>query len=128
MADGLYFISPLQNEISLAWIDRIGETETVSNSEQTCDASFAIIRCTVPGGEVLSPAFWLRDERFLRSRAIMKVALKPIIEALRHDGNQLEHHARKLRTISPNLEAEAEEIDDRVASIRKQVEMLEQWE
>ena len=43
----------------------------------------------------------------------MKVELKPIIEALKHDGNQLEHHARKLRTISPNLEAEAQEIDDK---------------
>ena len=58
----------------------------------------------------------------------MKVALKPIIEALKHDGNRLEQHARKLRTISPDLEAEAEDIDDRVASIRKQIEMLEQWE
>jgi peptidoglycan hydrolase CwlO-like protein len=58
----------------------------------------------------------------------MKVALKPIIEALKHDGNQLEHHARKLRITAPNLEAEAEEIDDRVASIRKQIEMLEEWE
>ena len=58
----------------------------------------------------------------------MKVALKPIIDALKHDGNQLEHHAQKLRTISPDLEAEAEDIDDRVASIRKQIEILEQWE
>ena len=58
----------------------------------------------------------------------MKVALKPVIEALTHDGNQLEHHARKRRTISPDFEAEAEEIDDRVASIRKQIEILEQWE
>ena len=58
----------------------------------------------------------------------MKVELKPIIDALKHDANQLDHHARKLRTTSPNLEAEAEEIDDRVASIRKQVVILEQWE
>jgi hypothetical protein len=58
----------------------------------------------------------------------MKVAIKPIIEALRHDGNQLEHHARKLRKISPDLEAEAEEVEDRVSSIRKQIEILEQWE
>ena len=58
----------------------------------------------------------------------MKVALKPIIEALKHDGNQLEHHARKLRTTSPNFEAEAEDVDDRVESIRKQIEILEQWE
>ena len=58
----------------------------------------------------------------------MKVELKPIIDALNHDANQLEHHARKLRTTSPNFEAEAEEIDDRVASIRKQIEILEQWE
>ena len=53
----------------------------------------------------------------------MKVALKPIIEALKHDGNRLEHHARKLRIISPNLEAEAEEINDMVASIRQQNEI-----
>ena len=58
----------------------------------------------------------------------MKVELKPIIDALKHDANQLEHHARKLRTISPELQAEAEDIDDRVASIRKQIEILEQWE
>jgi predicted nucleic acid-binding Zn-ribbon protein len=58
----------------------------------------------------------------------MKVELKTVIDALKHDANQLEHHARKLRTTSPNLEAEAEEIDDRVASIRKQIEVLEQWE
>ena len=58
----------------------------------------------------------------------MKLEIKPIIDALKHDANQLEHHARKLRTTSPNLEAEAEEIDDRVASIRKQVEVLQQWE
>jgi predicted nucleic acid-binding Zn-ribbon protein len=75
-----------------------------------------------------NPAFCLRDECSVRSRTIMKVALKPIIDALKHDGNQLEHHARKLRTISPDLEAEAEEIDDRVASIRKQIAVLEQWE
>ena len=58
----------------------------------------------------------------------MKVELKFVIEALKHDGNQLEHHARKLGRISPNLEAAAEEIDDRVASIKKQIEILEQWE
>ena len=58
----------------------------------------------------------------------MKTELKPIIEALEHDANQLEHHARKLRTSPSILEAEAEEIDDRVASIRKQIELLERWE
>jgi peptidoglycan hydrolase CwlO-like protein len=58
----------------------------------------------------------------------MKVELKPIIEALKHDANQLEHHARKLRATPSNLEAEAEEIDDMVASIRKQIEVLQQWE
>jgi FtsZ-binding cell division protein ZapB len=58
----------------------------------------------------------------------MKVELKLTIDALKHDANQLEHHARKLRTTSPTLEAEAEEIDDRVASIRKQIVILEQWE
>ena len=58
----------------------------------------------------------------------MKVELKPIIESFKHDADQLEHHARKLRETSPNLEAEAEEIDDRVVSIRKQFEALEKWE
>jgi hypothetical protein len=58
----------------------------------------------------------------------MKVELKPVIEALDHDGNRLEHHARKLRAMTPSLEAEAEEIDDRVTSIRKQIETLERWE
>jgi predicted nucleic acid-binding Zn-ribbon protein len=81
-----------------------------------------------PGEEGLSLAFWLWDELFLRSEAIMKVELKPVIDALKHDANQLEHHARKLRTTSPNLEAEAEEIDDRVKSIREQIEILERWE
>jgi hypothetical protein len=109
-------------------IDGVGEPEIVSNSEQTCNASSAIIRCNVLGEERQSPAFWLRDKRPLRSRAIMKVELKPIIDALKHDANQLEHHARKLRTTSPNLEAEAEEIDDRVESIRKQIDSLEKWE
>ena len=82
----------------------------------------------VPGEEGLFPAFWLWDELFLRSKAFMKVELKPVIDALEHDANQLEHHARKLRITSPNLEAEAEEIDDRAASLRKQIEILEQWE
>jgi hypothetical protein len=76
----------------------------------------------------LFPAIPLQEERFLRSKAIMKMELKPIIDALKHDANQLEHHARKLRTTSPNFEAEAEEIDDRVESIRKQIEILERWE
>ena len=58
----------------------------------------------------------------------MKTELKSIIDALEHDATQLEHHALKLRTSSPHLEAEAEEIDDRVASIRKQIDILEKWE
>ena len=58
----------------------------------------------------------------------MKVELKAIVDSLKHDGNQLEHHARKLRALSPNLEAEAEEVEDRVISIRKQIEILEHWE
>jgi hypothetical protein len=62
----------------------------------------------------------------------MEVPLKSIIEALCRDANQLEHHAQRLKTISPdlslNLESDAELIDQRVASIRKQVEILEQWE
>ena len=76
----------------------------------------------------MTPTLPLRGERLLRGKTIMKVELKPIIDALKHDANQLEHHARKLRTTSPNLEAQAEEIDDRVASIRRQIEVLEQWE
>lgn len=62
----------------------------------------------------------------------MKEPLKSIIEALCRDANQLEHHAQKLKTItpdlSPDLESDAELIDQRVASIRKQVEILAQWE
>jgi len=58
----------------------------------------------------------------------MKVQLKAVIDALTHDGNQLEHHARMLRTTSPNLEAEAEEVEDWVKSIRKQIGQLEKWE
>jgi hypothetical protein len=58
----------------------------------------------------------------------MKVELKSVIDALTHDGNQLEHHARVLRSFSPNLEAEAEEVEDRVESIRKQIAALERWD
>jgi len=58
----------------------------------------------------------------------MKMEIKPIIDALEHDATQLEHHARKLRAASPKLEAEAEGIDDRVASIRKQIDVLAKWE
>jgi len=58
----------------------------------------------------------------------MKVALKSVIEALSRDADQLEHHAQKLRKIFPNLEPDADLIDQRVASIRKQIEILEQWE
>jgi hypothetical protein len=62
----------------------------------------------------------------------MKTSLKSVIEALNRDVNQLEQHAQKLKALSPgfsfNLESDAELIDQRVASIRKQVESLEQWE
>jgi hypothetical protein len=58
----------------------------------------------------------------------MKMELRPIIDALKHDANQLEHHGRKLRARSPSLAAGAEEIDDRVASIGKQIDTLEKWE
>jgi len=62
----------------------------------------------------------------------MKTSLKSVIEALNRDANQLEHHAQKLKAISPdlslNLESDAELIDQRVASIRAQVEILEGWE
>jgi hypothetical protein len=62
----------------------------------------------------------------------MKEQLKSIIEVLSKDANQLEHHAQKLRRISPelsvDLKADAQHIDDRAASIRRQVELLEHWE
>ena len=47
----------------LSWIDGIGETGTMSNSEQTSHTSSAIMQCAVPGEQYLSPAFCLRDER-----------------------------------------------------------------
>ena len=99
----------------------------MSNSEQTGRALLATIDVRLPEGG-LFPALLLPEERPLRGETSMKVELKPIIDALKHDANQLAHHARKLRTTSPNLEAEAEEIDDRVASIRKQIDTLEKWE
>ncbi|MFZ0360524.1 MAG: hypothetical protein WAL58_08825 [Terriglobales bacterium] len=62
----------------------------------------------------------------------MKEQLKSVIEALNHDANQLEHYSLKLKAISPDLsldlESDPELIDQRVASIRKQVESLERWE
>jgi hypothetical protein len=62
----------------------------------------------------------------------MKEHLKSIIEVLSRDANQLEHQAQKLRRISPDLsvdlKSDAELIDGRAASIRKQVELLEHWE
>jgi hypothetical protein len=62
----------------------------------------------------------------------MKTSLKSVIEALNRDANQLERHAQKLKAISPelslDLESDAELIDQRVASIGKQVEVLERWE
>ncbi len=62
----------------------------------------------------------------------MKMQLKPIIEALNHDANQLEHYSLKLKAVSPDLspslETDRELIDQRVASIRKQVQSLERWE
>jgi hypothetical protein len=60
-----------------------------------------------------------------RPGGFMKTSLKSVIEALNRDANQLEHHAQKLKAISPDisldLESDAELIDLRVASIRKQV-------
>ncbi len=62
----------------------------------------------------------------------MKTSFKSVIEALNRDANQLEHHAQKLKAISPdrslNLESDAELIDQRVASITAEVEILERWE
>jgi len=62
----------------------------------------------------------------------MKIPLKSVIEVLNRDANQLEHHAQKLKAISPDLsldlESDVELIDQKVASIRKQVEILERWE
>lgn len=74
-----------------------------------------------------SPTLLLRENRSLSNKAIMKVELKPIIDALKHGANQLEHHAQKLRTTSPNLKAEAGEIGDRVRLIRSEIEVLQQW-
>jgi hypothetical protein len=62
----------------------------------------------------------------------MEVPLKSVIEALCRDANQLEHQSQRLKTICANLsldlESDTELIDQRVVSIRKQVEILEQWE
>ena len=62
----------------------------------------------------------------------MKEQLKSVIESLNHDANQLEHYSVKLKTISPdlslNVESDPELLDQRVASIRKQVETLQRWE
>jgi hypothetical protein len=62
----------------------------------------------------------------------MKIPLKSVIEVLNRDANQLEHHARKLKAASPDLSrdrgSDAELIDERVASIRQQVLILEKWE
>ena len=62
----------------------------------------------------------------------MNEHLKSIIEVLSRDASQLEHHAQKLRRMLPDLsidlKSDAELIDDRVASIRKQVDLLEHWE
>jgi hypothetical protein len=62
----------------------------------------------------------------------MKTSLKSIIEVLTRDANRLEQHAQKLKAISPdsslNLASDAELIDQRVASIREQVEILERLE
>jgi hypothetical protein len=62
----------------------------------------------------------------------MKTSLKSVIEVLNRDANQLEQHSQKLKAIAPDvsldLESDAELIDQKVASIRKQVGILEQWE
>ena len=62
----------------------------------------------------------------------MKMPLKSVIEVLNRDANQLEHHAQKLNAASPDLsrdrQSDAELIDQRVASIRQQVLILEKWE
>jgi hypothetical protein len=62
----------------------------------------------------------------------MKTSLKSVIHALNRDANQLEHHVQKLKAISPELSrdlaSDPELIDQKVASIREQVETLEQWE
>jgi len=61
----------------------------------------------------------------------MKTRLKAVIEVLNRDANQLEGHAQMLKAISPgislNLASDAELVDQRVASIRTQVEILERW-
>ena len=62
----------------------------------------------------------------------MKMLLKPVVEALNRDANQLEHHAQKLKAISPatcfDLKADAEVMEQMVESMRRQVEILVRWE
>ena len=62
----------------------------------------------------------------------MKTSLKSVIETLNRDSNQLERCAQKLKSMSSNtpldLDSDAELINQRVASIRKQVESMERWE
>ncbi len=70
----------------------------------------------------------LRNEKL----GIMKTSLKSVIETLNRDANQLERCAQRLKTVSSDvsfgLGSDAEMINDRVASIRKQVESMEGWE
>ena len=62
----------------------------------------------------------------------MQEHLKSIIEVLSREANQLEHHSQKLKSIVPNLSVDLKSdvalLDQSVASIRKQVGILEQWE
>jgi prefoldin subunit 5 len=62
----------------------------------------------------------------------MTTSLKSVIETLNRDANQLERCAQKLESISPDLSldlaSDTELINQKVSSIRKQVESLERWE
>lgn len=62
----------------------------------------------------------------------MKADLQSIIEVLSRDAGQLEQQAQGLRRISlyssVDLGSDAEVIDERVASIRKQAEILQRWQ
>ena len=100
----------------------------MSNSEQTSELIFATIGVGVSEERRLPYALLFVQKHPWRSEATVKVQLKTVVDALKHDGNQLEHHARNLRTLSPDLEAEAEAVEDRVQSIRKQIQILERWE
>ncbi len=62
----------------------------------------------------------------------MKTSLKSAIATLNRDANELERCVQKLKSISsdlsPDLGSDTELINQKVVSIRKQVESMERWE